>query len=142
MKKIILLWAIFLASTTCTLAQKNDLDEIRSILDNQVAAWNRGNLKDFMQGYWSNDSLSFVTSKGLLKGYDKLLNHYQQSYPNREKMGNLNFIILKVEKISPEIALVVGNWDVTTNDNHFNGYFSLVFKKINGKWKIILDHSS
>ncbi|WP_253810340.1 Cif family virulence factor [Hydrotalea flava] len=33
---------------------------IRNILQQQVVAWNNGNLDAFMQGYWKNDSLQFI----------------------------------------------------------------------------------
>ena len=32
---------------------------IRSLLDNQVAAWNRGDLEGFMGAYWRSPDLEF-----------------------------------------------------------------------------------
>ncbi len=142
MKKIFILVFISMLWLPYLYAQKSDLTEIRSILDNQELAWNKGNITEFMKGYWNSDSLCFLTAKGLKKGYNTLLNHYLQKYPSRHEMGNLKFIILKIETLNAESAMVIGNWNLTNNENEYNGYFSLIFKKINGTWKIILDHTS
>ena len=41
-------------------AQKQADPAVRQILATQQAAWNRGDIDNFMVGYWENDSLLFV----------------------------------------------------------------------------------
>src|SRR5438105_1231740 len=43
---------------------------VRSILDVQVAAWNRGDLEAFMQGYWRSPELTFYSASGVESGWD------------------------------------------------------------------------
>ena len=38
-------------------------DDIAHILSEQEAAWNRGDLAGYIQGYWNNDKMRFVSGK-------------------------------------------------------------------------------
>lgn len=57
-------------------------------------------------------------------------------------MGYLTFDIRKVNLISSDHAFVIGGWHLKREKDELRGYFTLLFKKIEGKWKIIADHSS
>ena len=46
-----------------------DATAIRRLMTDQAAAWNRGNIDDFMKGYWNNDSLVFIGKSGPSYGY-------------------------------------------------------------------------
>ena len=126
---------------------------IHRVLAEQEQAWNRADLEGFMAGYWHSDSLTFIGKSGLNKGWQRTLDNYKKSYPTPEKMGKLSFTILKIEELSKNCAYVVGKWHLarkttqTTNDNLDNledleGHFTLVWRKIKGKWFIVSDHSS
>lgn len=125
-------------------AQKQDKNT-RAILDvmaKQEAAWNAGNLRDFMDGYWQSDSLKFIGSNGLTYGWQQTLDNYKKSYPNKSAMGKLTFKILSVEKVSSKSAFVIGKWHLKRAEDEPNGHFTLLWKKIDGKWVIVADHSS
>lgn len=121
---------------------QTDKEKILSILEQQVAAWNKGNIEAFMQGYWNNDSLKFIGSTGITYGYNQTIERYKKSYPNTSQMGTLNFNILSIEKLSDEYYFVIGKWAIKRASGDISGHFSLVLRKINGVWKIIADHSS
>jgi hypothetical protein len=145
MKKIFLLAAIL--STTTSFAQsKNNLSkdevEVRKVLDEQVAAWNRGDIDGFMQGYWKSDSLMFIGSKGVTHGWKQTLENYKKGYPDTVRMGKLNFDLLSVKKLSAEYFLVVGKFTLKRSIGDASGHFDLVFRKIKGRWVIISDHTS
>jgi ketosteroid isomerase-like protein len=38
--------------------------------------------------------------------------------------------------------MVIGSWNLTRDKGNVGGYFSLLWRKINGKWKIVIDHTS
>lgn len=115
---------------------------IRRVLDEQTTAWNRGDLEEFMQGYWKNDSLMFIGKTGINRGWKKTLDNYKKGYPDTSSMGKLTFDILVVKKLSPEYYYVVGKWVLTRSIGNLNGCYDLLFRKINGQWVIIADHSS
>jgi hypothetical protein len=126
-------------------AQKLNTDDesarIFETLERQAAAWNKGDLLEFMETYWKDDRLSFSAGGETARGWKATLEHYQQAYP-KEKMGKLHFDELSCDLLSPDAALVLGNWHLDNNGEKKDGNFSLVLRKQDGRWLIIHDHSS
>lgn len=116
--------------------------QIRKILQEQTAAWNKGDIDAFMQGYWKNDSLLFVGKNGPTYGFTNTLNNYKKNYSNKDYMGQLNFTLLEVKPLSKQLWMVLGKWELTRNAGNISGHYTLLFKKIKGSWVIIVDHSS
>lgn len=140
MKKII---TLVTGIVCCTFAYaQNDEARIRAILDQQIIAWNKGNLDTFMQGYWNDDSLMFVGKTGVTYGYNNTLDRYRKNYSDKDAMGELSFDILHVNKIDDEYYLVIGKYTLRRKADKPEGHFTVLFKKMSGEWKIILDHSS
>ncbi len=137
MKYILLLLMLPLASIA-----QNDEQKIRTILKEQTESWNKGDLNDFMKGYWKNDSLMFIGKSGVTYGWENTLQNYIKGYPDREQMGKLEFNIIKVEKISGDAFFVVGKWHLIRSVGDLKGHYTLLFRKIKGDWKIVADHSS
>jgi ketosteroid isomerase-like protein len=108
----------------------------------QEVAWNKGNLEAFMEGYWKSDSLRFIGSKGLTYGWQQTLDNYKKGYPDADAMGQLKFTILSVEQMADNCAFVVGKWQLTRKKGDVSGHYTLLWKKIMGRWVIVADHSS
>lgn len=123
-------------------AQDKDKQQILSILERQTNDWNRGNIEAFMIGYWNNDSLMFIGKSGVTYGYKKTLENYKKNYSDTAQMGKLSFNILQVKKLSNEYYYVVGKWFLKRSVGDIGGHYNLLFRKINGKWVIVADHSS
>ena len=119
-----------------------DYKSIKVVLDSQVSAWNKGDIKTFMKGYWNSDSLRFIGRKGVRFSYKSVESNYLKNYNSIEKMGHLSFDSLLFTQISGEnkIANVTGQWEIT-GANNAGGFFSLLFKKVEDDWKIIVDHT-
>jgi len=140
MKKILLLPA--LAFSLVALAQPRDAVSIRKVLDEQIKEWNKGNIEGFMQGYWRNDSLMFIGKSGINWGWQKTLDNYRKNYPDTIAMGQLSYDIILVKELSPEYYYVVGKWMLIRSIGNLGGNYNLLFRKLNGQWFIIADHSS
>lgn len=123
-------------------AQSNDETAIRQLLDRQTTAWNRGDIDRFMDGYWENDSLMFIGKSGVTYGWTNTLNNYKRGYPDTAAMGKLRFELLTVKRLSDEYYFVVGKWFLQRSIGNIGGHYNLLFRKINGNWVIIADHSS
>lgn len=124
------------------LAQSTDEKAIRQLLSEQTEAWNKGNIEEFMKGYWENDSLMFVGKNGVTYGYQNTLANYKKNYNGPDQMGTLTFNLIKVERLSPKYYFVVGKWHLKRNAGDVSGHYNLLFRKIKGKWVIVADHSS
>lgn len=140
MNKFILF--IFLFFSFTAFSQDNDEKEVRKVLSAQNEAWNRGDVNAFMVGYWDSDSLMFVGSSGITYGYKNTLANYKKRYPDTAAMGKLTFNLIQVKRLSAEYYHVIGKWHLQRSIGDAGGYFTLVFRKINGRWVIISDHSS
>lgn len=123
-------------------SQNADVAMVKEIMNRQETCWNQGDLVCFMEGYWNSDSLTFIGSKGLTYGWAKTLENYQVSYPNKAMMGKLTFGLNKVIQLDEQFIYVIGSWHLKRSADDLGGHFTLLWKKINGQWKIIADHSS
>ena len=140
MKKIILFACILIVINSR--AQSKDEQTIRKMLADQISFWNKGDIPGFMQGYWKNDSLVFIGKNGPTYGFNNTLHNYQKNYPNKDYMGVLNFDILSVQAIEKDHYFVIGKFMLDRKVGNASGYFTLIFKRIKGVWKIVSDHSS
>ena len=123
-------------------AQSKDETAIRKVMNAQIEAWNDGNTSNFMKTYWHNDSLMFVGKLGITYGWQSTLNNYKKNYPDKAAMGQLTFKLLELKPLSSLYYFVVGQWHLQRSSDSPGGYFTLLFKKIDGKWLIVADHSS
>lgn len=141
-----LLFSLLTCLVLCTSceAQNNteqDKKDIRAVMAAQQTAWSNGDLEEFMAGYWKNDSLKFYGSSGLTLGWQNTLDNYKKGYPTREHIGTLNFKIQDISPIENESYWVMGQYHLTRTVGDANGVFIVIFKKINGHWKIVADMS-
>ena len=64
---------------------------IRAVLDDQAAAWNRGDIDGFMTGYAPSPTTTFVSGDEVTRGWQTVRDRYAKKYDSREKMGTLTF---------------------------------------------------
>lgn len=123
-------------------AQENDSEEVLNLLRWQQDEWNKGNIISFMDGYWKSDSVAFMGKSGVTYGWEPTLKNYQKAFPDTTSMGKLTFTFIETKALSPEYHFVIGKFHLSRSIGDLEGYFSLLFRKIDGKWKIIVDHTS
>ena len=123
-------------------AFEKDKSSISELMLQQQKAWNAGDLDAFMLPYLHDESLRFVGSSGLNKGWKTTLDNYKKSYPTTERMGTLLFENQEFEGLGAEHFLVIGKWNLFRTSDTLSGYYSLVWQKGLEGWVIIADHSS
>jgi ketosteroid isomerase-like protein len=142
MKQIALAFGIFLMFFAPVLGQGAAQAAILKVMADQEAAWNRGDIPAFMEGYWRSDSLVFISTRGRNFGWTQTLEGYRKGYPDRATMGQLKFTILKLDVLSKKSAFMIGQWQLTRAKGDVGGYFTLLWKKIGKRWVIVADHTS
>ena len=115
---------------------------IRAVLDAQVAAWNRGDIESYMNGYDRSPNTEFVGADSITRGWQDVLDRYKKRYDTREKMGTLAFSGLEITMLSSDAALVLGRWHLQRANDEPHGTFTLLFRKRKAGWRIVHDHSS
>ena len=125
-------------------AQPSTEVAVREVLRVQQTAWNRGDVEGFMSGYDASDSTTFVGTT-ITRGYRQVLENYHRRYPTKEKMGQLTFSAIEVMPLGAEYASVLGKWHLDRPreaGGDVGGFFTLLFRKTEKDWKIVLDHTS
>ena len=122
--------------------QKPVEDVIKAKLIASVECWNIGDLECFMQTYWKSDSLKFIGSSGITYGWTNTLERYKVGYPTAKERGTLAFSDLSVKTLGENYCFMIGKWHLSREMEDAQGHFTLLWKKIEGEWVIITDHSS
>ncbi len=117
-------------------------DQIRQVLAEQAAAWNRGDIDAFMEGYAKTAELRFASGAVVTRGWQETLARYKKRYADRAAMGTLTFSDLDVTTLAPDAALVFGHWRLKNDKGEPNGLFTLLFRKTDAGWRIVADHTS
>lgn len=120
-----------------------DKSAVTDILGKQAAAWNRGDLAGYMEGYANTDSLVFTSGGKIRKGWQATFDAYKAKYGTApETMGHLEFEILQVDNLGADGAVVLGNWRLTKAEHPGGGVFTVILERRPEGWKIVHDHTS
>ena len=141
MKKITLIFCLIIVCNF-SIAQVDNRTAINNVMNDQLVAWNNGDIDAFMQTYWQNDSLMFIGKTGVTYGWQNTLDNYKKGYPDTAAMGKLDFTIIEIKRLSVLYFHVTGIWHLTRSVGDVGGHFTLLFKKVKDKWVIVSDHSS
>lgn len=138
---------LVLIAATAAFAQSDKqktkiMSEIEKVLNDQVAAWNEGDIEGFMDGYWKSEEMRFVSGNSISMGWQAALDRYKRSYDTKEKMGTLIFSDSIVTVLDKNNAYVFGRWTLKRTNDEPTGLFTLVFRRTGDGWKIIHDHTS
>jgi len=124
-------------------ASQQELDVIKVLLK-QEAAWNRGDIDGFAEGYKDSPDTLFINSQ-IQRGYASMKEAYHRNYPTKENMGQLTFSDLEVHPIDEKVAVCIGKFHLDRskkNGGNASGLFSLVLEKTDAGWKIVVDHTT
>jgi uncharacterized protein (TIGR02246 family) len=135
-------WLLFFCWTPLLFAQG---DEIRTLLKNSEAAWNRGDLAAFASDYEDSPETTFIGREVTHGGIQAILERYRRTYPNREAMGTLALSELEIRTLAADVVLATGKYELkraVAAGGDATGRFTLIFRRSAAGWKIIHDHSS
>ena len=117
-------------------------DSIRAVLTEQSAAWNRGDIDGFMEGYARSSKTIFVSGDEVTSGWQTVRDRYAKKYNSRKKMGVLSFSGLTITPLCDDAAIVLGSWSLQRKGDRPHGKFTLLFRRLPEGWRIVLDHTS
>ena len=141
MKKLLLLICLISAFNSYSQNEEKDIKAINKVLKAQRIAWSKHDLEGYMEGYWKSDSLKFYGKNGVTYGWEDTFDRYEKSYPTKDHTGTLSFKINDITKISADAYYVLGEFHLKREVGNADGIFMLIFKRINGEWKIVADTS-
>jgi beta-aspartyl-peptidase (threonine type) len=119
-------------------------EAIRKVLAAGDVAWNKGDLKGFVDNYWKSPDTTLFKGKEVTRGWQAIRERYQMSYQGEGKeMGQLTVTELEIDVLDPESAFVRGRWNVVfSKGKTLGGLFTPVMKKTPDGWRVVHDHAS
>ena len=123
----------------CTSSVVVDESAIRLVMDDQEAAWDRGDIEAFMAGY--SDTVCFIGSRGRTCGREPVTANYKKSYPDKSAMGDLTFRTDEVLPVGDGHAWATGRWTLVRATDTLQGGYTLLWVKEQMGWRIARDHS-
>lgn len=116
---------------------------IAGALDASAEAWNRGDLEGFMSVYLDSAATTYVGGTGLKVGYEAIRQRYAPLFAADAERDSLAFEDLRVRGLTDDVAVGTARW-VLSRDGEVTGSgpFTLVLQRVEGRWKIVHDHSS
>ena len=115
---------------------------VRAVIESQAAAWNRGDIEGYMEGYAKEDSTEFVSGDTITRGWQTVLDRYKSHYDSRAKMGTLTFSELEIQPLSEYYIMATGRWQLAREADTPHGRFTLIFRRTAAGWRIVHDHTS
>lgn len=122
--------------------EDKEVAAVRAVIESQQAAWNRGDIEGFMDGYAREETTTFVSGDTVTRGWQTVLDRYRKRYDSRAKMGTLTFSELEFKPLSPFYIMASGRWQLARDADTPHGRFTLVFRRTVGGWRVVHDHTS
>jgi ketosteroid isomerase-like protein len=150
---------LFLASLSLQ-AEAPETDKalaaVRTMIQTQVEAWNRGDLDAFTSCY--AEDATFLSPSGLTQGRGEVLARYRKRYPDRKAMGRLRIEPIEMRPVtgaetdsqgarpSPVYGVsVAARWEIAYPDEPgkepASGLTLIVFHRTRDGWEIVQDAS-
>lgn len=123
-------------------AEDKTVAAVRAVIEAQAAAWNRGDVVGYMEGYAKEEATTFVSGDTVTRGWQTVHDRYRARYDTREKMGTLAFSELEFKPLSEFYIMATGRWQLTRAADTPHGRFTLIFRRTGAGWRIVHDHTS
>ena len=119
-----------------------DRTAILGVIHRMEDAWNRGDFRGYMAGF-KNPDVVFVSGGKFQDGWQGTLDHYIRDYGgSAERRGQLHFYNMKVDVLSPNAAMLIGQYRLVRGTRVTEGVNTRLFKKFHGHWLITMNHVS
>jgi beta-aspartyl-peptidase (threonine type) len=133
------------ATTVSSYRDRDQSEAMECVLRAQEAAWNRGDLDEFLtDGYLQSPTLTFFSGGEVSRGFTTVLERYRKSYKEGGKeMGRLAFSDVETLLFGADSGIVRGKWHLDfLNKSQVGGLFTLVMQRTPQGWRIVHDHTS
>jgi uncharacterized protein (TIGR02246 family) len=117
--------------------------EIAAMMDRSARDWNRGDLDAFMADYLPGPGTTYIGRNGVLHGVEAIRAVYAPRFGPGGVRDSLSFERLEVDVVAPDVANAIAYYVLARGDSvTARGPTSLVMRRLDGRWRIVHDHSS
>lgn len=115
---------------------------IKAMIDAQGDAWNKGNLNAYMAYFWQSSETKHIFNEQVSTGWEAINERLQAKFADPALMGKISYRDLEINVITKDRAIAAARWRYEVGDFAMDGYFTILVRKIDGRWLIVHDHSS
>jgi len=137
--------AVVLTAVSCSppATAPDPTAEITAMLARSAVAWNAGDLDGFVSDYANDSTTSFVAGGRPRYGYDWIRSNYAPLFEPGAERDSLHFENVAARALGPAYAMATARFVLARGDSiTSSGPFTLVLQRIEGRWKILHDHTS
>lgn len=121
--------------------------EVTALLARAAADWNRGDLDAFVDDYLPGRETTFIGFRDVLRGPEAIRQSYAPRFAPGGMRDSLSFEIVDVDPLAPDVLNVIATYTLARSVGGRDsvtsrGPTSLVMRRVNGRWRIVHDHSS
>jgi uncharacterized protein (TIGR02246 family) len=122
-------------------------EEIGAMLVRAAANWNRGDVDAFVDDYLPGDETTFIGNRGVLRGPAAIRSSYAPRFAPGATRDSLSFVLVDVDPLAPDVVNVIARYVLARHlgardSVTAQGPTSLVMRRVDGRWRIVHDHSS
>jgi uncharacterized protein (TIGR02246 family) len=122
-------------------------DEIVAMLARSATRWNRGDLDAFVEDYAPDSGTTYIGSRGILRGPAAIRAAYAPRFAPGGIRDSLSFQLVDVDPLAPDVLNVIATYILARrvggrDSITARGPTSLVMRRVDGRWRIVHDHSS
>ena len=128
-------------------AQENDEAALVAIVDAIAKGWEQADGTPFREHFLDFEGARYIESGGQNAGLSDLVEHHVE--PEGDALDSLELTFSEIEThIEGDFAWAVANTDVKATiksdkrEIHNRGYETFLFRRMDGKWKVVHTHSS
>jgi uncharacterized protein (TIGR02246 family) len=130
------------ASQAAPDSNPSDYQQIFRLLGKMADSWNAHDIDGYLAAYWQSPDLLVIIEGEQLKGWADVTSTYHRGYPNKDEMGTLLPDRIQIQMVSADVAVALDWWTVVLRKGKVLGTSTMVLRKIEGNWLIVVMHSS
>ena len=115
---------------------------VRSVMAATREAWNRGDLAGYMAGFARSERTRHIFNRDVTVSHSAIEARFRSRYPDPSSMGTISNSDLDISVLAPDAASAFAHWTFERDGKTFAGVFTLIFRRLDGRWVIVHDHST
>ncbi|MBC2778751.1 nuclear transport factor 2 family protein [Parasphingopyxis marina] len=141
---ILLMMLVMLAPPVSAQQEDGPVEAAAAAFAEMRAGWNRGDIEAALSAYRDSSDMTWVNSSGVSRGFDDFAAEMRTAYADApETMGSYTAEILDGRALTQDSVLIVARWDISLGEERlYGGISTMLWRRIDGEWKIVLEHAS
>ena len=116
----------------------------QGLLDEQMAAWNRGDLESVLYSYCPSDDTAWVNRAGVSRGFESYAKSMRAMFGGGPgKMGTLRIDLVDHRLLGDGSSLMVVRWSIMDQGKRrMGGISTQLWSECDGRMRVVFEHGT